>query len=272
MKAIGPMNLTGFKTKAGSLVIEKVQLSENKYKWKVICGKCKKIYLSTKRILTDAKKIGLCVSCVRIQTSPNRLNLEGERIGRWQVVIQAEERNKHGSVMYECICDCGQMRFVSATCLNAGKSKSCGCLQIDISKSLHGEKSHCWKGGVSEERRDLERYDRKTHILRKYIYKRDIYTCAVCNSRKRPIAHHMNAWGTFPEQRYEELNLITLCEVHHKLFHKLYGNGGNTTGQFIDFYNTFNLEISFSEVFDKITKYKNINGFEKTLVDCEEIL
>lgn len=256
------MNLINYKTTGGSIVIEKVCIDDKNYKWKLICGKCKNNYLSTKRIITDKNKIGLCTSCIRKQTSPNRLNLEGERIGRWHVVLQSNIRDKHGNVRYECVCDCGQIRLVSGSILKSNKSLSCGCLQIDIAKSLNGEKSPRWKGGREKKRSEyLNREDGQRQALRKYIYKRDCYSCVICKSTKRPIAHHMNAWGIFPEGRYEETNLITVCEIHHKEFHKLYGNGSNTVSQFENYYNTFKLDILFEELLGNFDIYKKENGF-----------
>ncbi len=265
------IDLIGYKTNNGSIVIEKVYLDMKNYKWKTICGKCKTEFLSTKRILTDKNKIGLCVSCIRKITSPNRLNLEGERIERWQVIVQSDVRDKHGNVQYECVCDCGQIRSVSGSILKARKSKSCGCLQKDTAKSMCGANSPNWTGGLKYKktlasRLASERQDGgKRHKLRKYIYKRDNYTCAVCISRRELVAHHMNGWGIFPNERYEETNLITLCQIHHKEFHKLYGNGKNTVEQFIDYYTKFNLD--FSNLLIRLNKYKNENSFDKIMED-----
>jgi len=52
---------------------------------------------------------------------------------------------------------------------------------------------------------------------RQLIKKRDNHTCMWphCNSKKKIHAHHINKWADFPGLRYNLLNGITLCKVHH---------------------------------------------------------
>lgn len=52
---------------------------------------------------------------------------------------------------------------------------------------------------------------------RQLIKKRDNHTCRWphCNSKKKIHAHHINKWADFPGLRYNLLNGITLCKVHH---------------------------------------------------------
>lgn len=49
--------------------------------------------------------------------------------------------------------------------------------------------------------------------------------------------HHLNGWHWFLEGRYDEDNLVTLCEICHDIenkysFHSMYGNRDNTELQF----------------------------------------
>ena len=55
--------------------------------------------------------------------------LAGQRFGRWTVLRELEQRNPHGDVVYECLCDCGSVRVVTGSSLIHGRSKSCGCLK-----------------------------------------------------------------------------------------------------------------------------------------------
>ena len=57
-----------------------------------------------------------------------RIDLTGQRFGMWVVVREIEERDKHGRVMWECRCDCDELRDVPGTLLSRGLSKSCGCV------------------------------------------------------------------------------------------------------------------------------------------------
>lgn len=51
----------------------------------------------------------------------------GEMFGDWTVLEESDFRGKAGARGYICICECGTKKWVSATSLITGKSKSCGC-------------------------------------------------------------------------------------------------------------------------------------------------
>lgn len=52
----------------------------------------------------------------------------GTVIGKWTVLEESDFRGKAGARGYICCCECGTKKWVSATSLVMGKSKSCGCL------------------------------------------------------------------------------------------------------------------------------------------------
>lgn len=54
--------------------------------------------------------------------------LIGERFGRL-VVIKFYGKDKHRNILYECQCDCGNIKVVPKKCLISGSSKSCGCIR-----------------------------------------------------------------------------------------------------------------------------------------------
>ncbi len=56
-------------------------------------------------------------------------NLTGQRFGRWQA--QRHERvwcDSQARPGWWCRCDCGSEKWVKASALTSGHSKSCGCL------------------------------------------------------------------------------------------------------------------------------------------------
>jgi len=57
--------------------------------------------------------------------------LGGERFERW-LVLDYAGKNKWGAATWNTICDCGRSGIVRGAKLLAGKSKSCGCFQIDV--------------------------------------------------------------------------------------------------------------------------------------------
>lgn len=56
-----------------------------------------------------------------------KINIEGQRFGRLTAVREAGRRGPN--TLWECRCDCGEIRNVALCDLRAGASRSCGCLQ-----------------------------------------------------------------------------------------------------------------------------------------------
>lgn len=75
------------------------------------CG-CLKREASVKTILQYAKK--------------NKKDLLNKRFGKLLVIEETQER-KDDRVVYKCLCDCGNIHFVSSHHLISGQIQSCGC-------------------------------------------------------------------------------------------------------------------------------------------------
>ena len=66
----------------------------------------------------------------------------------------------------------------------------------------------------------------------------DNFICQICNAQGVYVeAHHKNGWNTFPDERYDLDNGVTLCKRCHDRFHETYGFGGNTKFQFEEYNN-----------------------------------
>lgn len=50
----------------------------------------------------------------------------GEKYGRL-TPIEVVGRNKHGLLLYKCVCDCGNTKIIGSRYLTDGKTVSCGC-------------------------------------------------------------------------------------------------------------------------------------------------
>ena len=59
-----------------------------------------------------------------------RKPLVGQRFGRWLAVEEELDPKKKHTVL--CQCDCGTKRSVLAQNLRNGASRSCGCLQKEV--------------------------------------------------------------------------------------------------------------------------------------------
>ena len=56
----------------------------------------------------------------------NTLDLTDKRFG-YLVAMERLEEQKHGSYIWKCQCDCGNIAYVDASTLNLGMTTSCGC-------------------------------------------------------------------------------------------------------------------------------------------------
>ncbi len=63
----------------------------------------------------------------RIRIPPGCNDLRGRRFGRL-VVTEPTDQRKYGCIVWRCVCDCGNVTYVSTHQLTHGYTKSCGCL------------------------------------------------------------------------------------------------------------------------------------------------
>jgi hypothetical protein len=59
--------------------------------------------------------------------------MTGQRYGRLVAVADSGERNTKGTVMWDCVCDCGGQTRVARGNLLIGSVQSCGCLARELS-------------------------------------------------------------------------------------------------------------------------------------------
>lgn len=70
----------------------------------------------------------MCNQCVRFMRVIDRV---GHVYGRLTVIDRADN-TANGQARWLCKCECGNTRVVLGTLLRLGKTKSCGCLQSDL--------------------------------------------------------------------------------------------------------------------------------------------
>ena len=58
------------------------------------------------------------------------IDIRGKRFGKL-VVIEETGRDKWGSRLWKCKCDCGGYNIATTRNLTTGNTKSCGCLFIE---------------------------------------------------------------------------------------------------------------------------------------------
>lgn len=80
-------------------------------------------------------------------------DLSGKRFGLLKVINQTDKRSG-GSVVWDCICDCGKTTDVSSGHLKSGHTISCGChkktTSSNVCTSLFTKHGHGKNGAVSK--------------------------------------------------------------------------------------------------------------------------
>lgn len=75
------------------------------------------------------------------------IDLTGRKYGRWTVIKKSDHRYADRVVKWLCQCACGNQREVIGHTLKSGKSRSCGCLAIDLGRKQSGIFSGHYKHG-----------------------------------------------------------------------------------------------------------------------------
>jgi hypothetical protein len=71
----------------------------------------------------------------------NSMDLTGKRFNKL-LVIKKNDNKLNGSILWDCLCDCGNTTIVKCNNLNSGNTSSCGCLRgKNIRK--HGHAAGC---------------------------------------------------------------------------------------------------------------------------------
>lgn len=124
-------NLVG--TKIGRLTLTKRKRENNRtyYYCKCDCGNEK--WIRADHI--SAKSVKSCGCLNKEQNFFKAMDIKGNKYGRLLALNITEKRDKNnGSIIWECLCDCGNMAYVSEAYLVKGEIRSCGCLGKENSK------------------------------------------------------------------------------------------------------------------------------------------
>lgn len=111
---------------------------------------------------------------------------------------------------------CGSLFRVRRYAVDVTCSRPCS-LQW-LSQRQRGEQSHLWQGGKTQQT-TLIRTSARYAQWRSAVFKRDEFTCQLCQQNGGKLAaHHIRPFATHPELSLESWNGITLCwPCHRKL-------------------------------------------------------
>ena len=75
----------------------------------------------------------------------NMIDLTGQRYGMLTVIEEVKDIRQSGSIIWKCLCDCGNETYASSNSLRTGNKVSCGCLS---SKNEQKIKNHLTNIGI----------------------------------------------------------------------------------------------------------------------------
>ena len=222
--------------------------SNNKkyYLCKCDCGN-EKVIRSDSFVTGKTKSCG----CLNKEVNSNRKgekvkDITGQVYGRLTALYRLDRTNKYYNSFWICKCECGNEVEVRLSQLTTGKTKSCGCLNRELSSKrmkgsnhpmygIKGEAHHKWNPNLT----DKDRHDKRDTVenchFRNSVFERDNYTCVVCGNKGILNAHHISNYYSDIDNRYNISNGVTMCDKCHKAFHKKYGNKNNNKMQLEEF-------------------------------------
>lgn len=159
---IEPLDLSG--QRFGRLTVRSLspERLHGRRTWACVCD-CGKEVLAT----THDLQCGHVQSCGCLVTMSNRLrsrDLTGEVFG-WLTALEAtDRRDRKGSVIWRCRCQCGKACEVSEDCLVNGRTVSCGCYRETMIQARLNERLHRIDGTCVEHlKRKLRSDNRSGH-------------------------------------------------------------------------------------------------------------
>lgn len=79
-------------------------------------------------VLGENLRGGITTSCGCMANANRKLDIIGHKYNLLTVLEPTDRRCGH-SVVHKCLCECGNIAYVSTTDLRTGNTKSCGCLK-----------------------------------------------------------------------------------------------------------------------------------------------
>ena len=141
-------------------------------------------------------------------------SLVGKTYGRWHVMYECANRS-HGKIYYHGKCDCGNESDVSACDLKTNKSRSCGCLNLELINLRISEQNPISIG---------DRFGRLTVIKQLDTVQNKRYWLCKCrcgNAVRVPTSCLMSgvtrSCGCYQKDRASEVNTIFKCEKERHL-------------------------------------------------------
>lgn len=126
---------------------------------------------------------------------------------------------------------CGKTVFTQPAQIKYRHRKTCSIICRGIYVRKMAEKRRIENGYTKHQIDRLARYSPEAQTWRSSVFKRDNWTCQLCQKRgERLEADHIKPWAYFPNLRFELANGRTLCrkchdktKISYKKMREIYG-------------------------------------------------
>ena len=128
----------------GKLLVK--ERGENKYgktAWICTCDCGKECHITSNDLRMGKRTSCGCQTSERAKQmgQNNLINITGNQYGLLTVIKPTEKRALKGEVIWECLCECGELAYATKPSLDKGDIKSCGCFRKMVNqKDLLGQK------------------------------------------------------------------------------------------------------------------------------------
>lgn len=75
-----------------------------------------------------------------------RIDLTGKTFGHW-TVLRFDHKSSNGDAYWVCRCTCGTVKVANGYDLRSGRSRSCGCMVVELMR----KNKYCLKHGLKKE-------------------------------------------------------------------------------------------------------------------------
>jgi hypothetical protein len=130
----------------------------------------------------------------------------GERFNRLTIIQEIEKHTKPSNEkirMFECLCDCGNIKKVSLSDLRSNNTKSCGCLNLENLKNSSIKHSHWINGNPTSEYNSYQALKQRCNNPKNIRYK--IYGgrgIKVCDRWLNSFINFLEDMGPKPNNKY----------------------------------------------------------------------
>ena len=110
---------------------------EYNIKSSAIYWKCKCQCNTFKIVSGNSLRNGTSLSCGCLLKETNSKNITGLKFNRLLALESTHKASHNGSIIWKCLCDCGNIHYANLNDLVCGNIKSCGCLQKENARLVN---------------------------------------------------------------------------------------------------------------------------------------